>query len=332
MTNINIQTDEKSLGCAEVSRRHQVPMIGNAPNSKVKGYVFIEFPLPWDPNVEETAGFPTEIVPLIKEHGYKSWAMISSEATMTQEQIMNEDTSHHVLIFKRPNGPVKHYKKIELKIPRMVLTKVIKDVLSNSLTRGRKYLIPPSSEPVKDVFICIHGSRDECCGTFGSNLLNGLKAKKMPNVRTWGVSHVGKHIFAPNVIIFPEGQFWGHVTPSLLENILTRTGSILDAIPHYRGTMGFDPPVQVLEIEILKKEGWKWFSYHRQGWLHEEDEEQGRYKVIIDYFDDEMSQLGSYEGIVQLVKSKAVLTSKCSPAIKYKMAKVVNLKHDVIKL
>ncbi len=53
---------------------------------------------------------------------------------------------------------------------------------------------------------------------------------------------------------------------------------------------------------------------------------------MIDYFDDIMSMVGSYEGYVTLIKSEHVLSSKCSPKIRYKVSEVTDLTRSVIEL
>ncbi len=319
--------DENARGhddlCAIVAQKYEVPPIGNSPGSEIKGYLFIEFPLPWRPKIEETPDFPLEVVELARKRGFKLHGMVTS--TMESEADTKEnDEFYHVLIYERPLGPLKRYRKIELQIPREKLAKIIENVLLGSIEDAKDYLVVLDDD-IRDVFVCIHGSRDFCCCKFGKKLLEELKEKEIDNVRFWGVSHVGKHFLAPNVLMFPEGQFWGHVNSGIIEKILSRSGSIEDVVSRYRGTIGFDPPIQVLEVEVLKREGWTWFDYHRQGWITSENGIDGTYNVVIDYFDDQMSKMGSYEGQVKIVKSKQILTTRCSMNLRYKLSTVIQL-------
>ncbi|KAJ3297176.1 hypothetical protein HDU79_004550 [Rhizoclosmatium sp. JEL0117] len=82
------------------------------------------------------------------------------------------------------------------------------------------------------VFVCTHKKRDKRCGITGPILVNefnqtlgdlGLSEK----VSVIGISHIGGHKFAGNVIIyskkFPAGVWYGRVIPCHVENIVKQT-------------------------------------------------------------------------------------------------------------
>lgn len=76
-----------------------------------------------------------------------------------------------------------------------------------SLTRGEWM---PGGQPIGEslYLVCTHGNRDACCGRFGSQLAGVLSAKGYP---VWETTHVGGHRFAPNLVILPEGLYYGPV-------------------------------------------------------------------------------------------------------------------------
>ncbi|KAJ1917465.1 hypothetical protein H4219_003208 [Mycoemilia scoparia] len=68
------------------------------------------------------------------------------------------------------------------------------------------------------MLVCTHGSRDSRCGEFGGKLLELLREKiekdKLANsVTAWCTSHIGGHKYAANVIVYPEGDWYGNLAP-----------------------------------------------------------------------------------------------------------------------
>lgn len=65
-----------------------------------------------------------------------------------------------------------------------------------------------AAEPM--YLVCAHGSRDACCGRLGDQLARVLAAREYP---VWETTHLGGHRFAPNLVILPEGLYYGPVSP-----------------------------------------------------------------------------------------------------------------------
>ena len=94
------------------------------------------------------------------------------------------------------------------------------------------------------VLICVHGSRDPRCGRCGPLLAEQFRKELAvrglnPKVSVRGTSHVGGHRFAGNVIVYPGGDWYGHVTPEdaarIVEGHLLQ-GRIVSEL--WRGRMG----------------------------------------------------------------------------------------------
>ena len=60
--------------------------------------------------------------------------------------------------------------------------------------------------------VCTHGKHDKCCAKFGFAVYCALH-EAMPE-DAWECSHVGGDRFAANVVCFPEGIYFGHVSPA----------------------------------------------------------------------------------------------------------------------
>jgi hypothetical protein len=114
-------------------------------------------------------------------------------------------------------------------------------------------------QPLKDqyIFVCVHGERDERCGVCGPPLVEGFVAALAARGRADQVavrrsSHVGGHKYAGNVLVYPGGDWYGHVTPADVPRIVDQH-IVGDEVVWdlWRGRMGLsqDEQVQLQEEE-----------------------------------------------------------------------------------
>lgn len=125
---------------------------------------------------------------------------------------------------------------------------LVQDQLLGDAPSSRLAWIPATD---RYIFVCTHGERDTRCGDCGPGLRVALAAglRRLPGVEpvhVHGSSHVGGHAYAGNLIIYPEGDWYGYVTttdiPALVETVIGR-GAI--ARSHWRGRLGLSPSEQV---------------------------------------------------------------------------------------
>lgn len=120
----------------------------------------------------------------------------------------------------------------------------------------------------RDLFVCTHGTVDACCARFGFPLyreLHRIAAEEGDGVRVWRSTHFGGHRFAATLIDFPEGRFWGFMTPHLGRELIVRHGEAAALRGAYRGWAGHaSVAAQHLEGEILMREGWAWTTWPHQ--------------------------------------------------------------------
>ncbi|MEZ4561980.1 MAG: sucrase ferredoxin [Thermomicrobiales bacterium] len=128
--------------------------------------------------------------------------------------------------------------------------------------------VQPVAFAGRDLFVCTHGTVDACCAKFGFPLyreLHRIAAEANAGVRVWRSTHFGGHRFAATLIDFPEGRFWGFMTPERGRMLIAREGDVADLRGSYRGWAGHaSVAVQHLEGEILMREGWAWTSWPHQ--------------------------------------------------------------------
>jgi hypothetical protein len=64
----------------------------------------------------------------------------------------------------------------------------------------------PHSDPI--VLVCTNGRHDMCCATYGRPLMRALRDTDRSDA-VWECSHVGGDRFAGNLVILPEGLYFG---------------------------------------------------------------------------------------------------------------------------
>lgn len=137
--------------------------------------------------------------------------------------------------------------------------------LTLTLARGDE----PDAAPLdggsdRELLICTHGSRDRCCGRFGT-LLHRSAASHRPEVEVRRVSHTGGHRFAPTALLLPCGTAWGHLDDDVLDAIVTRSVPFVEVIGHFRGSMVVPSrAAQVAEAAVAARVGWSLFDAPRQ--------------------------------------------------------------------
>ena len=102
-------------------------------------------------------------------------------------------------------------------------------------------------EPVSErqYFVCIHGTRDTCCSKFGLPLLTELHELGGTNV--WGISHLGGHRFAGNVLVLPDRMLYGQVRRDFAKIFYNTIEAGVVPELFLRGRMNIQPFAQAAE-------------------------------------------------------------------------------------
>ena len=101
----------------------------------------------------------------------------------------------------------------------------------------------PSAEPV--YLVCTHGRHDTCCAMRGRPLARAL-ARLRPG-QVWECSHIGGDRFAANVVVLPEGLYYGHVSPESAADIVTAYDAGEVVLRLLRGRSSLAAPVQAAQ-------------------------------------------------------------------------------------
>ena len=102
--------------------------------------------------------------------------------------------------------------------------------------------------------VCTHGKHDRCCAKYGRPLYDAVR-EQVDEDWVWQSTHVGGDRFAGNLVVLPDGVYYGRVEPSeawpLLESALA--GEIY--LPRYRGRSCHSFPVQAAERAVREETG-----------------------------------------------------------------------------
>jgi hypothetical protein len=108
-------------------------------------------------------------------------------------------------------------------------------------------LAPVGGEPVAEplYLTCTNGKHDACCAEFGRPVAAALDAAT--GQQAWEVSHIGGDRFAGNLLVLPDGLYYGRVTPETALDVVVhhRAGRLL--LPHLRGRSSLPFPAQAAE-------------------------------------------------------------------------------------
>jgi hypothetical protein len=102
--------------------------------------------------------------------------------------------------------------------------------------------------------VCTHGKRDRCCAKYGRPLYDMLKQKVDP-AWVWQSTHVGGDRFAGNLVVLPEGLYFGRVGDENFEPILDEYFDGRIDLEHYRGRSAYTCAVQAAERAVREETG-----------------------------------------------------------------------------
>jgi len=222
--------------CAAAAEARAEPLAGTA--STVRAFLLLEHPGPWGVDALRDARLPGE-----------TGAALRAAAA---------ETGVRVLLVRRPGRSHPEGHRIFAVSARpgsaWVETSVVghpADLLRLDLAdlrAGRSLGLTPHDEPI--FAVCTHGRHDACCAERGRPVAAAL-AEVYPE-QTWEVSHLGGDRFAGNMLVAPDGLYYGRLTPEAAVDVArARLDGRLE-LDHLRGRTGWPMAVQAAEVALRR--------------------------------------------------------------------------------
>jgi hypothetical protein len=101
--------------------------------------------------------------------------------------------------------------------------------------------------------VCTNGRHDACCAEFGRPVAMALD-ESHPE-QTWEVSHIGGDRFAGNMVVLPEGLYYGRLEPSVARGIADAHLAGRLELDHLRGRSSYPMAAQAAEIRLRRDLG-----------------------------------------------------------------------------
>lgn len=268
--------------------------IGSA--SKPDLILAIETPLPWPKRAREAMSLPTGTAAAIDALDAGRSVLF---VTIAPDPEYSVPGFRRVLLYRRPDGPFVDFVAEEYLVPLAdlpVLARGFADESEAARELASRYR--QAGPARRDLLVCTHGTRDNCCAVFGVPVyqhLRDLAATEEPEWRVWRCSHLGGHRFAPTLVDLPSGRVWGRMSPATCEIALRFQGDPAEVRSHYRGWAGLQTNLeQIAEREALAAEGWAWTRFHKAARIRWQSDDGARTEVEIHFADPHSGHAGTY--------------------------------------
>jgi hypothetical protein len=115
---------------------------------------------------------------------------------------------------------------------------------------------PAPGEPIQEplLLVCTHGKRDRCCARYGVELCEALHSTARRGW-VWQSSHVGGDRFAGNLVVLPEGLYFGRVAPADAVRVAESYAAGRIDLDTYRGRSCYPFPEQAAELRVRRDTG-----------------------------------------------------------------------------
>jgi hypothetical protein len=105
--------------------------------------------------------------------------------------------------------------------------------------------------------ICTNGKRDKCCSKFGIPLYQSMNAAYTNTTANpvWQTTHIGGHRYSPTLAVFPQGLFYGQVTLTAAEKLMTLSEQNEIVLDFYRGRTCYTEVQQAADYYVRQQTG-----------------------------------------------------------------------------
>jgi hypothetical protein len=283
--------------CADYSRQAEEDIIGSGTNHQT--YILVECLPPWASDAFDSKHVPQNLKDLVAEIKRANLSVRFLLISSTQLEIPK---STKVLIYDKKRELLSNgYTRKEFDVENIEqVAPLVRQYLDGEILNCES-----ETNQLRDILVCTHGRHDKCCAKYGNPFyfqsVATISNLQLDNVRIWKASHFGGHRFAPTMIDFPDGRYYGVLDRDSFKSILTRTGDIKVLNKVYRGWGILPTSIQAMERELILRYGWDWFNYKVAGNIIEQNSDSSVLRAEITF---EQPNGSAYTYQAELVKDE----------------------------
>ena len=226
--------------CAAAALARFEPLAGTA--STVRAFLLVENAGPWGTEALRDARLPDEV-----KDGLRARSAAAGVRALLVRRHRGTDPAAGIRVFAAWADPDAPW----METSTLAAPEVLLSLDLDALGRGESPGLTPVEEPV--FCVCTHGRHDACCAELGRPTAGVLTASHPQH--TWEVSHIGGDRFAANLLVLPDGLYYGRVTPEVAPGLAaTHLDGRLD-LDRLRGRSALPFAVQAAEVAVRRETG-----------------------------------------------------------------------------
>lgn len=208
------------------------PLAGTARTGDM--FVVLEHPQPWSRDILDGGTFNAEETTLLA--GLPGLFLIRKPGR--QGHVLRQDRTVY-LVFCR-----------EHVVEELSITTVSDIAAIDTTGPGKNAHLGAQSMTQPLLMICAHAKRDRCCAIKGRPIAKSL-VQEFPHAPIWECSHTKGHRFAPSMMLFPWGYFYGRLNVQASIDMYRSACNGQIFLPGNRGRCVWDSKGQVAELAVL---------------------------------------------------------------------------------
>jgi hypothetical protein len=220
--------------CAETSRADAEPLAATA--SRVETWLLLEYRGLWARDAVDGS----TLSPEVKEHLGRQRSRLPHARILFVRRTERRGRDGLVAFLVRSGRERRDLRRLELD--------AYDDLLGLDLAVAGESVDHPL------FLVCTHGKHDRCCSKFGRPLYDAVR-EGLDEGWVWQSSHVGGDRFAGNLVVLPDGVYYGRVEPADAWAVLDAALAGRVHLPAYRGRSCHSFPEQAAERAVREETG-----------------------------------------------------------------------------
>ena len=234
------ETTPRGASCAAISSARDESLAATA--SRIDHWILVEYRGRWDRDVLDRSLFS----PALKEHLRGQLDALRHSRLLFVKQPGSRPRGGRRVLFGASTPGTERLFQLEVEHQEDLLELDLVSALAGDGAPGA-----PFEGPL--FVVCTHGKRDQCCALLGRPLHDALR-DQVDSARVWQSTHVGGDRFAGNLVVLPQGLYYGRVGPTDVGGLLAAHASGRVYLDRYRGRSAYSFPVQAAEQAIRDSE------------------------------------------------------------------------------